>query len=125
MAWNVNSCRVRQTALRLIAFADLLWLVPSLILKQVLVLETGGHHLAPGSIWITLSTTVLIVWPLLMLPQRMRPWASVLLGAVVSFVLFSDVVYLRFFEDLPSVALMGAASQTGQIADSIVSLVER
>ena len=123
--WNVNNCRVRQIALRLIAFADLLWLVPSLILKQGWVLETGGRHLAPGSNWITLSATVLIVCPLLILPQRVRPCASVLLGAVVSFVLFSDVIYLRFFEDLPSFALMGAAGQTGQIADSIVSLIEK
>ena len=102
---------------------DLVWLVVSLIIKQSAIFDVIGRRTMPGMTWISVSAAVLIATPLLLVPDRRRPWVSWIVNAALSLVLLADVVYVRYFEDLPSLALMGASHQTWQVKDSILALI--
>ncbi len=104
--------------------ADLLWLILSLLIKQRWVLISGDWQMESGALWIAVSSSALVALPLLLFSQRWRPWVSWTVGAGLSLLFFADVIYVRFFFDLPSFAVFGAAEQTGQVTDSIRALLE-
>jgi lipoteichoic acid synthase len=108
---------------RLLVPVDLVWLVVSLLIKQGAVFQVLGSRVGPGFVWISLSAAVVFAIPLVLVPGRRRPWACWTVNAVLSLFLLADVVYIRYFEDLPSLALMGATHQTWQVKDSILALI--
>ncbi len=108
---------------RLPVHVDLVWLVVSLFIKQSAVFQVLASRVRPGIVWMSISAAVVFAFPLLLVPGRRRPWASWTVNAVLSLLLLADVVYIRYFEDLPSLALMGATHQTWQVKDSILALI--
>jgi phosphoglycerol transferase MdoB-like AlkP superfamily enzyme len=108
---------------RLLLPVDLVWLVVSLLIKQSAVFQVLGSRVRPGIVWISMSAAVVFAIPLLLVPGRRRPWASWTVNAALSLFLLADVVYIRYFEDLPSLALLGATHQTWQVKDSILALI--
>ena len=72
---------------------------------------------------VALSAVMVPIALLLLLPQRVRPWVSFGVGCLLSLLLWGDVIYLRYFQDLPSLVLLQAAKQTGQITESIHALM--
>ena len=71
-----------------------------------------------------MATSLLVALLIMLIPQRARPWATWGTNALLSLLLCADVVYMRFFDDLPSFAILGAVEQTGQVVDSILTLFE-
>ena len=61
---------------------------------------------------------------LLLLPERFRPWTSWLTGLVATVVLFADLIHVRFFGDLLSLAALRSAGQIGQVGASVRSLLD-
>jgi lipoteichoic acid synthase len=69
---------------------------------------------------------VAIAVPLALMPvlsRRVRPWVMVALGAFGSLLILGDIVYYRFFGDVPSVPALLGAQQTGRVWDSIRTLL--
>jgi len=105
--------------------ADLGWLFVSMTEKQWAVLEAAGRNPLPGCGWVAASGVALTALLLLALPRRWRPWLSWLVVAVASFVIFADVVYLRYFHDVLSVETFSAGHQVGDVRASIAALIHR
>jgi len=105
------------------ATTDVAWLLIALTIKQLHAVESMSWALKPAGVWMSLSTAALFALLILFLPQRGRPWVSLGVNAGLSFILFGDVIYVRYFSDLPSFALLNASHQTLQITDSVAMLV--
>jgi len=104
---------------------DVYWLIAALFIKQNWVLVSAGWPPRTTGLWFSLATSILFALPMILIPQRARPWATWVANALLSVLLCADVVYMRFFHDLPSFALLGVVQQTGQVFDSILTLFER
>lgn len=104
--------------------ADVYWLIAALAIKQNWVLVSAGWPPRTTGLWISLATSALVALLVMFIPQRARPWATWGTNALLSLLLCADVVYMRFFHDLPSFAILGAVEQTGQVVDSILTLFE-
>ena len=94
---------------------DLYWLVVALVLKQHWVLASSGWSSNVRGVLATVATSVGVALALLLVSQRVRPWIAWGVNAGLSLIMCADVVYLRFFHDLPSFAVFGAVEQTGQV----------
>ena len=106
------------------ATTDVGWLVVALYLKQTMAVESISWFLKPAGVWMCLSTAALFGLLVLILPQRGRPWVSLAVNAGLSFMIFGDVIYVRYFSDMPSFALLNASHQTIQITDSVAMLIK-
>ncbi|MCG6964468.1 MAG: sulfatase-like hydrolase/transferase [Acidobacteria bacterium] len=122
MAWRRGS-DTRLAAV--LAWADLGWLLVSLLVKQRYVLEVAERMPAPGSGLAVASGVALIALLLLALPRRLRPVATWLVTAIASLVILGDVVYLRYFGDVTSMAAFAARRQLGQVEASVQALMHR
>lgn len=106
-----------------LAFADLAWFLIVLTAKQRAVLDAARSLPAPGSSWVALSGMAAAALLLLLLPQHVRPWATWLAAGLLSFVVLADVVYVRYFGDVISVAVLSAGRQVGDVRASIAALL--
>jgi phosphoglycerol transferase MdoB-like AlkP superfamily enzyme len=99
------------------------WFVFSLTVKQTFVLREAGAGLATSGWAFSMATALLIGAVLGLLPRRFRPW-SYLAGAVLATaVLYADLLHLRFFGDVGSMAALHSVSQVGRVSASVFSLV--
>ncbi|NOZ79190.1 MAG: sulfatase-like hydrolase/transferase [Acidobacteria bacterium] len=110
---------------RLLALSDLAWLLVALTAKQRAVLDAGHLLPDPGSMWIALSGMAAFALLLLLLPHAIRPWATLAVAGILSFVILSDVVYVRYFGEALSLAALAAGRQVGAVHASIASLLHR
>lgn len=113
----------RQPAQRAALMAGpAIWCAVSLLIKQWMLVAETGIAPAPGALWLT---TLLAVVPVLVVALAtdgvLGPW---LLGALGSLVLFADVLYFRYFGDVISAPVLLASGQTGNVFDSIVTLIK-
>ncbi|MFV2071930.1 MAG: sulfatase-like hydrolase/transferase [Thermoanaerobaculales bacterium] len=107
----------------LFAAGDLGWCAGSLAVKQGFVLAEAGVRPDGGGwlmIWGGAAALALLTR---LLPRRFGPWACWALAAAGTMVLWVDLVYLRFFGDLPAPAALSAAGQLGRVGASISSLL--
>jgi phosphoglycerol transferase MdoB-like AlkP superfamily enzyme len=100
-----------------------LWCVASLTVKQGLVLAETGVRATCGGWFLILGGACGLILLTHLLPRRLRLWACWGLVAVVTLLLWSDGVYLRFFGDLPSATVFLSATQLGNVGASIRSLL--
>jgi phosphoglycerol transferase MdoB-like AlkP superfamily enzyme len=108
----------------LFAAGDSLWCVSAIAAKQGFVLAaadrgptiSGWLMMGAGAAAMVLVTRVL--------PERIRGPACWGLTAAATLVLWADVVYLRFFGDLPSPAALAAAGQLNRVAASVRELLD-
>jgi phosphoglycerol transferase MdoB-like AlkP superfamily enzyme len=108
--------------LGLLSLADVVWAGTSLVLKQPYLLHVAGREPDPVSWWIS-TTWVVLVLLLLFLSRQIRPWLVWAAAALGSLVILADVIYLRYFDDVISMAALSAAGQVGEVRESIVSLL--
>lgn len=69
------------------------------------------------------SILVLSFWTIL-LKGRKHYVTLLILDVIISFLMFADLVYYRYFQDLLSVSVLAQANQTGDIKDSIIDLIK-
>jgi len=103
---------------------DFYWLIAALWVKQAWLLDSLGWPPKPVGLLLSLATSILIALPVMLVPQRARPWFAWGVNAGFSFLLCADAVYMRFFNDLPSLSTFGVVNQTGQVVGSILTLFE-
>ncbi len=102
--------------------ADLVWLATVSVAAPAWVLAVGSQRLSAAGWCLSLGVAGVLCAVLAPLPRRARGWAAWLAGTAVAVLAFGDAVHLRFFDDLPSAAAVGAAGQLDEIVASIVSL---
>ena len=105
------------------ALADVLWCVAVVVIKQGWVLSGAGLGWSAAGLCFACATAALIALVLVALPGRARPWVSWLTAALVTSVLFADLIHERFFGDLGSVAALASVYQIGQVEASVRSLL--
>ena len=81
------------------------------------------HVLTPETFFGNLGVIVCLASPLLLLPARLRAAALVLLNLVLSILVLTDVLYLRYYSDLFSIRNIGLSAQADEISDSIIALL--
>lgn len=106
-----------------LAAADVLWCVGAVVVKQQAVLAQSGQPGSLRTVVITVGGLALLLLPALLLKRRIRAWGSFALATLATAVLFSDLIYLRFFGDLLSAAVVGTAPQLGDVRASVASLI--
>ncbi len=107
----------------LVAVADILWCLAGLAVKQAVVLDRSGQAMGEWTQVLIGAGLALVLLPVLLIPRRVRVWVCLALAMFGTLVLFADLVYERFFGDLLSAAVLGAAGQAGQVRASAASLV--
>ncbi len=122
-AWRLR--RLPDGAVTWWTWAPLGWLAAGLLLGQAWVMAQAGPLPGSPSPLVAASGVALLALVVVALPARARPWAALGLGLLGAAVLEGDAIYLRYFHDLPSLALLRAARQTGQVTGSIAALMER
>ena len=101
----------------------IVWFALSIVVKQTWVLRESGAGLAVSGLAFSAASAALIGTVLALLPRRLRPWVSWLAGALATAVLFADLIHLRFFGDLGSMAALQSVGQVGRVGASVLSLV--
>ena len=114
--------RLRRLA-GLVVLADILWCIAAVVVKQNAVLLEFGQSPGSWSVLLTVAGLSVLLLPTLFLPPRFRVWCSWALAAAATAILYADLVYGRFFGDILSVAVWGAAGHTDEVSASIVSLL--
>ena len=110
--------------LGLAGVADLLWCGGALLVKQQTVLDRAGHPAGWRGLLLAAAGAAVLLLPALPLRRRLRAWCCLALAGLATALLFADLLYERFFGDLLTVALAGAASQVGEVGASVASLLE-
>jgi phosphoglycerol transferase MdoB-like AlkP superfamily enzyme len=105
------------------AVLDLGWLVGAVMIRQAWVLHEAGHGLSSSGWCLAGASAAAGAAVLLALPGRLRPWVSFLASAAMTALLFVDLVHLRFFSDLASMAALRSAGQLGDVGSSVRSLL--
>ena len=106
-----------------VALADVIWCAIAIVVKQQAVLTQAGHPGGLRGALISLAGVSLLLLPALLLPRRVRAWSCWALAALATALLFADLIYERFFGDLLSIAVIGAAAQLSDVRASVVSLL--
>ncbi|GEL78174.1 LTA synthase family protein [Tenuibacillus multivorans] len=79
-------------------------------------------ELRQGIVMVSIGAVLLVSFWVLMFPRRARILTFLSLDLVLSFIIFADMVYFRYFEDLISSAVLLQAGQVGALGDSISNL---
>ncbi|MBP8783948.1 MAG: LTA synthase family protein [Synergistaceae bacterium] len=64
-----------------------------------------------------------LVAPILLFPKRLRGVSFILLNLVLSFLILTDTLYMRYYTDLFTLRNLGLSAQAGAVADSIFMLL--
>ncbi|MEX1309171.1 MAG: LTA synthase family protein [Candidatus Sulfomarinibacteraceae bacterium] len=99
------------------------WFALSIVVKQAWVLRESVAGLAVSGLAFSAASAVLIGTVLALLPRRLRPWVYWLAGAMATAVLYADLIHLRFFGDLGSMAALRSVGQVGRVGASVLSLI--
>ncbi|HOC44304.1 MAG TPA: sulfatase-like hydrolase/transferase [Thermoanaerobaculales bacterium] len=110
--------------LGLAGVADVVWCGGALLVKQQVVLDRAGQPGDGRTLLLAAAGAAVVLLPLLLLQRRLRAWCCVALAGIATALLYADLLYQRFFGDLLSLALAGAAHQVGDVRASVASLFE-
>jgi phosphoglycerol transferase MdoB-like AlkP superfamily enzyme len=106
------------------ADADVLWCAATFFAKPLILARQA--RLEPTATAYALIVIVALGLPLLgriLFPRRVRGIVLVACGTVGTLLVLADAIYYRFFGDVLSASAVLAARQTGQVWESIRSLI--
>jgi lipoteichoic acid synthase len=76
----------------------------------------------PSSVIASLGMLLCLFAPLLLLWHKIRPIAILILDFLLSALIITDVLYMRYYSDLFSFMNIGLSTQVGAISDSVFAL---
>lgn len=82
----------------------------------------GFADLFKGIAMISIGAILLLSFWILFLPRRGRLIAILTVNILLTFIMFADLIYYRYFEDLISITVLEQAGQVGALGDSITNL---
>jgi phosphoglycerol transferase MdoB-like AlkP superfamily enzyme len=102
---------------------DIAWCISAVAVKQGLVLaETGARPSLVGWALIFVGAAA-IAWATRLLPRRFHGWACWGVVATATLILWADLIYLRFFGDLPAAAAITGSGQLVRVEASVRELM--
>ena len=107
-------------------WAALPFFVAAMLVKLIAFNETLNVRymgLSFDDVVIAIGTLALASFWTLLLPFRGRAIALAVLNIVLTSVLYADLVYFRYFQDIISVPVLLQAGQVGALGESIASLL--
>lgn len=110
---------------RLVA-ADFIMFVAAMVWKLYFfstLLSVQYMDMTRTDVYMETSALLLLAFWTLLLPTRGRIFALIALNAALSFLLYSDVIYYRYFQDLITVPVLLQISQVESLGGSISSLL--
>ena len=87
------------------------------------IVVSPRHALTAETFFGNLGVLLCLTSPLLLLPPRVRSAALLLLNFLLSLLILTDVLYLRYYSDLFSVRNIGLSAQVDEVADSVIALL--
>ena len=99
------------------------WVVGAIWWKQAVVLEAAQLTVQPRW-WMTefLGSSLLLLL-LLLVPTRPRAVIAWCMAAFLSTLILADLVCVIFFDDVGSVAILGAAGQASEVSGSVMAML--
>jgi phosphoglycerol transferase MdoB-like AlkP superfamily enzyme len=111
-----------EPAMGVVCAGDLVWLAGVLFVTQRVVLAEAGTRLTADGRLLTVAGVAAVLLALLVVPRRVRPWASWVVGLLAVLLLFTDLLYQRFYGDILSAAVVQAGRQVATVRESVWSL---
>ncbi|EFM12631.1 sulfatase [Paenibacillus curdlanolyticus YK9] len=114
-----------QFVVRILA-ADLLCFFLLMMFKLVLFdryIHVPNMAMSVDDVFVAIGSLALASFWTILLPKRGRTIALVVLNLILTFVVFADLIYFRYFQDLISVPVLTQAGQVESLGDSIDSLL--
>ena len=81
------------------------------------------HALTAETFFGNIGVVLCLASPLLLLPPKARSVALLLLNLMLSFLILTDVLYLRYYSDLFSIRNIGLSAQVDDVSDSVIALL--
>ena len=105
---------------------DLLLFFVLMMYKLVLFdrfVKVPNMAMSVDDVFVAIGTLALVSFWTLWLPMRGRMTALAILNVVLTAVVYSDLVYFRYFQDLISIPVLMQAGQVSSLGDSIGTLL--
>ena len=115
-----NICEKRGAA-EVVFFA----LLTLLLFVKFYCLELAVSPIAtryPLSVAASLGVIVMLLSLASLSWRRIRPWLALLIDVLMSLLAVTDLMYLRYYSDLFSIANIGLSAQVGEISESVTAL---
>jgi len=107
---------------------DIVLFIAAMMLKLYMLnkyLNVQYMGMTKEDIIIEFGAVLLVCFWTLLLPTRARLISLIILNVVLSFVIYADLVYYRYFQDLLSVPVLMQISQVDSLGDSITTLLNK
>lgn len=85
---------------------------------------SNRHVLTTVTFFGSIGVLLCLMSPLLALPGKARRYAMIALNFMLSLLILTDILYLRFYSDLFSLRNLALTGQMSEIADSILALMK-
>ncbi|GIQ64403.1 LTA synthase family protein [Paenibacillus cisolokensis] len=105
---------------------ELLLFYAAMLLKLILfdrLIDVKNMAMTPDDVLVALGSLALVSFWTILLPFRGRIAALAILNLVLTLVIYADLVYYRYFQDLISVPVLFQASQLDSLGGSIGALL--
>ncbi|MCE5171088.1 LTA synthase family protein [Paenibacillus profundus] len=121
--------RYSNRSLRLLSLVgrlDIVWFVVLILWKLIWfdkALSIPNMAMSTSDFWVALGAVLIVGGWTLWLSARWRTLALMILNVLLTILIFSDLVYFRYFQDFISVPVLLQAAQVSSLGDSIASLI--
>lgn len=104
---------------------DIIWFQLSLSIK-VLAFANISNIYIDNFTWLTNAAVLLLIALLLSLIRKFKIRFSILffINLLITIIIYSDIVYLRYFDDVTSVIVLTYVSQVTELGGSIIELLK-
>ena len=88
------------------------------------IVADGAVPLAVRFMPIAASVSIILIFivPTSLLWNKIRPWAALLVDFLFNVLLMTDIMHMRYYSDLFTLANMGLSTQLGAISESVFAL---
>lgn len=119
-------CKVIYDWLRTVHYRDLIFFFVVMFLKVVVFsffIKARNMSMNVDDVIVALGTFMMITFWTLWLPRRIRVAALLSMNLFFSVVMFADLLYFRYFQDIISIPVILQANQVGDLGGSILTLI--
>ncbi|MFB9327302.1 LTA synthase family protein [Paenibacillus aurantiacus] len=121
-----RSVRTSLEGLERIKVIDIVIFFVVMMMKLVLFdrfVHVPNMAMSWDDVLVGLGTLALVSFWSMWLPPRARTVALLILNLILTFVIYADLIYFRYFQDLISIPVLLQAGQVGELGDSIWTLI--
>ncbi|MCP3740131.1 LTA synthase family protein [Rossellomorea sp. BNER] len=114
-----NSIKNKISFILIIIFISLAWLSKNLFFINELGLDPNLSTILFSAI----AASLIIFSFVISKPNKIKITITLIIYIFISFILYADVVYERYYDAILDIDLLGQANQVGDVFDSVISLM--